>query len=143
MVDRSRNRSDSYQWFLIESPYSPEMLTEFSDSQGLTGAVHNEELLDLQEQLIKAFWRIVDTQLTSRQREVLHLSAEGKTQIEIAKLLHLNQRSITKSINGNTDYRNKNKRIYGGAKKKIMRLAEKDLEIQNIFRRMAELREDY
>ena len=71
------------------------------------------------------------------------MSAEGKTQIEIAKLLHVNQSSITKSINGNTDYRNKNKRIYGGAKKKIMRLAEKDLEIQNIFRRMAELREDY
>ena len=142
MIDRSKNRSDRYQNLFAELSCAPETLAEYSDSQGLTGQNHTvksqEELLDLKDQLIKAFGRIVDTQLTSRQKEVLKLCAQGLTQIEIAKKLNVNQSSITKSINGNTDYRN-GKRIYGGARKKICRIAAKDVEIQSIFRRMAEI----
>lgn len=144
MVDRTKNRSDSYQYLLVESPCSPEMLTEFSDAQGMTGMLNlngNEELLDLQEQLLAAFWRIVDTQLTERQTEVLRLYAQGFTQIEIAKRLNVNQSSITKSINGNCDYRN-GKKIYGGARKKLCRIASKDTEIQSIFKRIAEIKSD-
>jgi DNA-binding CsgD family transcriptional regulator len=145
MVDRTKNRSDSYQVFFAESPHSPEKLTEFSDAQGISGVMnslaYSEELLDLKEQLLKAFWRIVDTQLTPRQREVLHLYAKGLTQIEIAKKLNVNQSSITKSINGNCDYKNK-RRVYGGAKRKILRIANKDEEILQIFKRMAEIKEE-
>jgi DNA-binding CsgD family transcriptional regulator len=145
MPDRTKNRSDRYQHVILESPCSPEMLAECSDAMGITGMLnsisHNEELLDLQEQLLTAFWRIVDTQLTTRQSQVLRLCAQGKTQIEIAKMLNVNQSSITKSINGNCDYRN-GKKIYGGAKKKLSRIAAKDLEIQNIFRRMAEIKSE-
>ena len=142
MIDRSKNRSDRYQNLFAELSCAPETLAEYSDSQGLTGQNNTvksqEELLDLKDQLIKAFWRIVDTQLTSRQKEVLKLCAQGLTQIEIAKRLNVNQSSITKSINGNTDYRN-GKRIYGGARKRICKIAANDIEIQNIFRRMAEI----
>ena len=145
MPDRTKNRSDRYQWIIIESPCSPEMLTEFSDAQGVTGLLnsmtHSEELLDLQEQLMSEFWRIVDTQLTSRQREVLRLYAQGKTQIEIAKMLNVNQSSITKSINGNCDYRN-GKKIYGGARKKLRRIADRDQKIQTILKRIAEIKSD-
>lgn len=146
MVDRTKNRSDKYQWILVESPCSPEMLTEFSDAQGMTGmlnllAHNNEELMDLQDQLLAAFWRIVDTQLTPRQRQVLRLYAQGLTQIEIAKTLNVNQSSITKSINGNCDYRN-GRKVYGGAKKKLLRIASKDPAIQSIFKRIAEIKTD-
>lgn len=145
MIDRTKNRSDHYQHLLLESPCSPDMLTEFSDSQGITGMLnlvaHNEELMDLQEQLMAAFWRIVDTQLTPRQRQVLRLYAQGLTQIEIAKKLNVNQSSITKSINGNCDYRN-GRKIYGGAKRKIWRIASKDPEIQEIFIRIVEIKQE-
>lgn len=143
--DFTKNRSDKYQHVIVESPCSPELLTEFAEIQSIGGRlndlVYNEELYELQDQLKIEFWRIIDTQLTQRQREVLHLYADGYTQIEIAKMLDVNQSSITKSINGNCDYRN-GKRIYGGAKKKLRRMVSKDEKIQQILLRISEIQED-
>lgn len=143
--DFTKNRSDRYQHIIVESPCSPELLTEFAEIQSIGGRlnnpVYNEELYDLQDQLKNEFWRIIDTQLTKRQKEVLRLYADGYTQIEIAKMLKVNQSSITKSINGNCDYRN-GKKIYGGAKKKLKRIAAKDEKIRQILDRIAEIQED-
>lgn len=145
MPDRTSNRSNGYQWVIVESPCSPEMLAECSDAQGVAGMMnsnlHNEELLDLQEQLLTEFWRIVKTQLTKRQSQVLELYAQGLTQIEIAKRLNVNQSSITKSINGNCDYRN-GRKVYGGARKKLLRIASKDPIIQKIFERIREIKQE-
>jgi DNA-binding CsgD family transcriptional regulator len=145
MVDRSKNRSSGYQHVLVESPTSPEMLAEVADTDGImalmSNGAYNEELLELKEQLRKAFWRLVDTKLTDRQKEVVHLYAQGLTQTEIAKKLQVNQSSITKSMNGNCDYRN-GRRTYGGVKKKIKRLAEQDEEVQSIILRIREIQED-
>lgn len=142
--DRSSTRSAHYQVNIIELSCDPETLAERSDAQGITGMLnydlHNEELLNLQEQLLNEFWRIVGT-LTKRQEQVLKLYAQGLTQIEIAKQLGVNQSSITKSINGNCDYRN-GKRVYGGAKRKLQKLASKDSVIQGIFKRIAELKQE-
>lgn len=142
--DFAKNRSDRYQYVLVESPCSPDMLTEFSDAKGIAGILnsgnYSEELLDLKEQLVAAFWRIIRTKLTPRQCEVIELYAQGLTQTEIAKKLNVNQSSITKSINGNCDYRN-GKKIYGGAKKKLRRIAAQDPEIQEILKKMAELQD--
>jgi DNA-binding CsgD family transcriptional regulator len=142
MTDRSKNRSDRYQWVLIECPCSPEMMTEVCDSDGIGAQLnpwgYNEELFELKDKLKAAFWRIVDTQLTSRQKEVIHLYAEGLTQTEIAKKLNVNQSSITKSINGNCDYRN-GRKVYGGARKKLRKIADKDEEIKEILDRIADL----
>ena len=78
-----------------------------------------KSFLILEDELKEEFWRIADTFLTNRQREVIKHCADGYTQTEIAKLLNVNQSSITKSINGNVDYKNKKgKIIYGGTKKK-------------------------
>lgn len=140
--DRTKNRSDRYQPLFAELPYSNEMMIEFAESQGLANAdEYNEEYLDLKEDLMKEFWRLVDSELTPRQSQVIHLLSEGKTQTEVAKILNVNQSSITKSINGNCDYRN-GKKIYGGARKKIQKLAEKDEKIQEIIKRITELREE-
>lgn len=144
-MDRSRNRSDRYQWVLVESPCSPELLTEVADSDGIHAQLnpfgYNEELFELKEALKTCFWRIVDTQLTDRQKEVIHLCADGYTQTEIAKKLNVNQSSITKSINGNCDYRN-GRRVYGGAKKKIQKIIEKDKDVQEIFARIQEIQSE-
>jgi len=143
--DFTKNRSDRYQHVLVESSCSPDMLTEFSDARGIAGTLnsgnYNEELFDLKDKLIAAFWRIIKTKLTPRQCEVIELYAQGLTQTEIAKRLNVNQSSITKSINGNCDYRN-GKKIYGGAKKKLRRIAAQDPEIQRIIEEMAEIQEN-
>lgn len=119
-----------------------EAIIEFSESQGMAGYLnhseYNEELYELKEQLKKAFWRIINSELTPRQREVIKLTAQGMTQTEIAKILHVNQSSITKSLNGNCDYKN-GKRVYGGAKKKLRRIAANDQEINDILERIAEI----
>lgn len=144
-IDRTGNRSNSYQWILLECPCSPEMLAEISDGDGVMSQLnpwkYNEELLDLKDQLKVEMWRLIDTQLTPRQKEVIHLWVEGLTQTEIAKKLGVNQSSITKSINGNTDYSG-GKKIYGGARKKLQKLAAKDEKIQLILKRIGELSGD-
>lgn len=143
--DFNKSRSSGYQHFLLELSCSPQLITDFSDMQGIHGYLndfrYNEELHDLKELLKKEFWRLVEEELTERQQEVLKLCAEGLTQIEIAKLLKVNQSSVTKSLNGNTDYRGSKKKVYGGAKKKLKKLIEKDEKIQQIFRRIAEIQE--
>jgi hypothetical protein len=61
--------------------------------------------------------------------------------MEIAKMLNVNQSSITKSLNGNVDYKN-GKRIYGGAKKKINKIIQSDDKIISILQKMEELRNE-
>lgn len=140
-MDRTRNRSDAYQWVLVELPCAPDVLTEVADNDYLGNIIkgsNNDELLDLKERLRVAFWRIVSSKLTPRQQEVMHLVSDGYTQTEIAKKLNVNQSSITKSINGNCDYRN-GRKYYGGSKRKIQKIIEKDEEIQEIIARIQEI----
>jgi DNA-binding CsgD family transcriptional regulator len=149
-MDRKKNRSDKYQPLFAELPYSNEMMSEFPESRGLFdrySAEDREKMMDLREQLKKEFWRLVDTELTDRQREILHLRAEGYTQIEIAKKLHVNQSSITKSINGNCDYKmkgsGKKARRYGGSERRLQKLAKQDEKILAILVLMAEIASEY
>jgi hypothetical protein len=143
--DFTTNRSKSYQHLIVESLCAPELLTEFSDFQSIGGLLnhhnYNEELYELYEQLRQAYWKIIYTQLTPRQKQVLRLCADGYTQIEIAKKLNVNQSSVTKSINGNCDYRN-GRRVYGGSRRKLRKIAAKDIEIQAILHRIAEIQDD-
>jgi predicted DNA-binding protein YlxM (UPF0122 family) len=144
-IDRTKNRSDTYQPMFAELPHSNEMMAEFSERQGLVenySLEDRERLLDLRNALKGEMWRLIDTELTARQRQVIRLYAQGYTQIEIAKQLNVNQSSITKSINGNCDYRN-GKKIYGGARKKLRRLADKDSEIRDIIQQIAEIHSSY
>ena len=140
--DFTKNRSDKYQHILVESSCSPDILTEFSESRGMAGYLnmtsYNEEMYALRAELHNELWRIMEDVLTDRQLQVIKLSAKGFTQIEIAKMLRVNQSSITKAINGNCDYRN-GKKIYGGAKKKLRKAAAEDPVIQDILDRIKEL----
>jgi DNA-binding CsgD family transcriptional regulator len=144
-MGRKSNRSNGYQHLFAEQPYSNDMMAEFSEAQGLAENYKpedREKLLDLREELRVEFWRLAKENLTERQFQVIELLAKGYTQIEIAKQLHVNQSSITKSVNGNCDYRN-GKKIYGGAKKKLRRLSDKDPSIQAIITQIAEIHSQY
>jgi DNA-binding CsgD family transcriptional regulator len=144
-MDRKKNRYDRYQSLFAELCYSNEMMAEFPESQGLVENYtpeDRERLMDLRLDLKKELWRLVDEELTARQRQVIRLYAQGYTQIEIAKQLNVNQSSITKSINGNCDYRN-GKKIYGGARKKLRRLADNDPTIRGIILAMSDIHYEY
>ena len=143
--DRRKNRSDKYQWVLLETVCSNDMMESFCNEDGIYNRLnpfgYDEELLRLEDQLKEEFWRVVDTLLTPRQREVIRLYADGYTQMEIAKMLNVNQSSITKSLNGNVDYKN-GKKVYGGARKKIRKIIENDVKIRDILQEMREIREN-
>jgi len=141
----TRNDPELRERYLDAKERLNEMMAEFAEREGImtrNDPELRERYLDAKERLRLAFWRLVDEQLTARQREVMKLYCAGFTQIEIARKLNVNQSSITKSINGNCDYRN-GKRIYGGAKKKLRRLADKDPEIQEILKELAEINAEY
>jgi DNA-binding CsgD family transcriptional regulator len=144
-MERRKNRSDKYQWVLLETVCSNEMLESFCNEDSISARLnpfeYNESLIELEDQLKKEFWRVVDTLLTPRQREVIRLYADGYTQMEIAKMLNVNQSSITKSLNGNVDYKN-GKKIYGGARKKIRKIIENDDKIKQILSEMQACREE-
>ncbi|MCK9567717.1 LuxR C-terminal-related transcriptional regulator [Candidatus Pacearchaeota archaeon] len=145
IMGRKTNRSNGYQHLFAEQPYSNEMMAEFSEAQGLVENYNpedREQLLVLREKLRGEFWRLAKENLTERQFQVIELLAKGYTQIEIAKQLNVNQSSITKSVNGNCDYKN-GRRIYGGAKKKLRRLADKDPQIQEIITQIADIHSQY
>src|SRR5271170_434730 len=144
-MERRKNRSDHYQYILLETVCSNDMMEAFCNEDSISARLnpfeYDEDLIELEDQLKKEFWRVVDTLLTSRQREVIRLYADGYTQMEIAKMLNVNQSSITKSLNGNVDYKN-GKKIYGGAKKKINKIIQNDEKITEILRKIAEVREE-
>lgn len=144
MSEKRKNRSDAYQWVLLETVCSNDMMESFSNEESIYNRLcpfaYDESVLELEDQLKLEFWRIVDNLLTPRQREVIRLYADGYTQMEIAKMLNVNQSSITKSLNGNVDYKN-GKKIYGGARKKIKKIIENDEKIKDILNKMRDLRD--
>lgn len=144
-MNKRQNRSDKYQYILLETVCSNEMMEAFSNEDSIYNRLnphhYDENLLDLEDQLKIEFWRVVETLLTPRQREVIKLYADGLTQMEIAKKLNVNQSSITKSLNGNVDYKN-GKKIYGGARKKIRKIIEMDDKIKDILEKMQAARDE-
>ena len=154
MPTRDKNRSDSYQNWIMERCVSPFILNDLSSAQGMTYRIrpdiYDEKYLDLREQLKKRMWELVEIGLTERQKQVVKLSMEGLTQNEIAKKLGINQTSVHKVIRGNIDYSNKKSKNngeivkpkrYGGALKKLTKLCQADLQIQNILKEMVEVQE--
>lgn len=145
-MNKRQNRSDKYQYLLLETAVSNDMMEAFCNEDSIYnrlsgGFIYDERMLELEDRLKKEFWRVVDTLLTPRQKEVIRLYADGYTQMEIAKKLEVNQSSITKSLNGNVDYKN-GKKVYGGAKKKINKIIQSDEKIMEILLEMAELRDE-
>lgn len=143
-MEKRATRSQAYQFLIVESLCSNEMMEAFSNEDSISNRLnpyhYDERIIDLEEQLKEEFWRIVEN-LTPRQKEVIKLSADGYTQMEIAKMLNVNQSSVTKSIHGNVDYK-KGKKIYGGSKKKLSKIIESDTKIKAILDEMASLREN-
>lgn len=98
-------------------------------------------MFNLKDQLREEFWIMAKEHCTERQWQVLTMYCEGMTQMEIAKALDVNQSSVTKSLNGNTDYKNGSK-TYGGLIKKLKKVVETHEKIQCILKQMQEIQEE-
>lgn len=145
--ERKRCRSDSYQPLFCEVIVAAEMLESYANEDSvykrLNPFSYNEDIAVLEDELKKEFWRIVDTLLTERQRQVIRLYADGYTQMEIARMLGVNQSSVTKNLNGNCSYTIDGPIVcYGGSKKKLKKIIEEDEKIKDILRKIAELRDE-
>src|ERR1700722_679261 len=145
-MEKGHVRSQSYQAIFNEIYCSHEILSSFCNEDSISARLnpyeYNEDLIELEAQLKIEFWRIVNTKLTKRQKEVIKLYADGYTQMEIAKTLGVNQSSITKSIFGNTSYDIINKgpkKTYGGSRKKMQKIIENDERIKEILLKMEQI----
>lgn len=144
-----KNRSAGYQNLILEIAYPHELLDIFSDQDSiykrLNPFAYDDRVASLQEELRVELWRIIEDNLTERQKQVVKLSAEGKTQIEIAKLLRVNQSSVVKALWGNSCYKNKTSNgkptTYGGIKLKLQKAAKEDLKVNEILKLIADLRD--
>ena len=144
--ERDVCRSDKYQFLILEAICTNEMMEAFSNhdsiSHRLNPFAYDGRLIEVEERLRVEFWRVVEEELTTRQKTVLKLYSEGKTQMEIAKILNVNQSSVTKNLHGNVDYRGDNKKVYGGSIKKIKKIIETDEKINVILNQIKELRDE-
>lgn len=144
-MEKRRNRSERYQYVLLETTCSNDMMESFSNQESIYFRIdpfrYDERLEELNEELKREFWKIVDEHLTDRQKQVIKLYCQDKTQMEIAKILGVNQSSITKSINGNVDYK-KSKKIYGGLKRRILKVCESNENIKRILKELRDLKEE-
>ena len=142
-MTRKKNKSDSYQYKIVEIAVDPAILNDFPlvDSLGaqLNLAKYSEEFYELRQQLMKEVLRIINTNLTERQCEVVTLRLQGLTQIQIAEQLGVHQTTVHKLLMGNIDYTNGKKR-YGGAIKKLKKVCSKDKEVMRILEKMEEMR---
>jgi predicted XRE-type DNA-binding protein len=140
---RKRNKSDSYQYKIVEITVDPTIMNDFPlmDSLGsqLNLAKYSERFYELRQQLMKEVLRIINTNLTERQCEVVTLRLQGKTQIQIAEQLGIHQTTVHKLLMGNIDYANGKKR-YGGAIKKLKKICYKDEKILEILGEMESVR---
>lgn len=138
-----KNKSDSYQWKIVEIPIDPMILNDFQLGEGLGAqlnlASYSERFYELRQELMNEVLRIIGTSLTARQAEVVTLRLQGKTQIQIAEQLSIHQTTVHKLLMGNIDYANGRKR-YGGAIKKLTKICFKDEKILKILAEMEELR---
>lgn len=142
-MPRKKNKSDSYQYKIVEISVDPVILNDFPMTNGLGAQVnlakYSEEFYNLRQQLIDEVLRIVENDLTKRQREVVLLRLQGKTQTQVAEELGVHQTTVHKLLMGNIDYANGKKR-YGGAIKKLKKLCSEDDKILKILRKIEELR---
>lgn len=142
-MPRKKNKSDSYQYKIIEISVDPVVLNDFPIANGLGAQVnlakYSEEFYEMRQELINEVLRIINNFLTERQQEVILLRLQGKTQTQIAEQLGIHQTTVHKLLMGNIDYANGKKR-YGGAIKKLKKLCNEDVKILEILKKIEEFR---
>lgn len=140
------SRSDKYQYILKEISTDNKFLINYTNNQSLNATInnykYNEKILDLQDQLMKRVWEIINLICTAHQKEIIILYyKDNYTHKEIGIKKKISTTSVVKSIVGNCNY-NKNKRFFGGALPKVKKKLLKDEIYLNLSKQIQEYKED-
>lgn len=147
MNERSTH-SQHYQYKILEIPVHDDILNFKSNQDSLSYWLnpfeYNEEILLLQDKLKKEFWKLAKEHLTKQQYQVLYLTAQGLTQLEIVEKLKLpNNSHVSKSLMGNHIYKGgKCVAMHGGSLKKMRNIVGKSKKIKNILHKIEQLQEE-
>ncbi len=138
------SRSDLYQWKLLEIPYHQTHLDSFDNTQDLAGIsnpiINKEQLLELQDQLIKRLWELVEVHCTEVQKITLKMYwLQGMTQQEIALARGKSQMTVTKCLNG--QYYKKSKYHYKGAYGLLKEILNDDSICVDIIKQIDEIKQ--
>lgn len=133
-----QTRSEKYQYVILETTFSDELLSMFDNSQGISGHLnpfeYDEEVLELKDQLYARLWKLIDIHCTPLQKEILELLyKDGYTQVEVAKMRKVNQSSVVKCVLGNCDYSKPEKKHYGGSVPKLRRVLMEDAKFVELW----------
>lgn len=138
MLNKKKNsRSNAYQQIFRELQLDTEVFARlFENEDGDKRKVTwSQEFNTLNDQLASRICDLMSSGLTVKQREVVKLTLDGYTQMEIAKMLGRNQSSVVKSLQGNVDYGKDSKfkgKHYGGTFKKMIAKIKEDQIIKDI-----------
>lgn len=144
MARPKSNTSASYQYKILEIGMDYAKLSIFANEQSIASQLEDEtareEILELQQQLIKEMTSLADIYLTGHQKRVLKLVFEGKTQSEIGIILKCSQSAVHKAIHGNIDYKNQGRR-YGGIVTRLRKLAKRSETVRQILAQIQAVKE--
>jgi|ERR1019366_2614968 RNA polymerase sigma factor (sigma-70 family) len=145
--NRRSPRSQQYQPLFNEISVAPDLLDSFSSQDNLYKRLnpwdYSEAILDLEEQLRKEFWRIIEDNLSEKQQTLVKLIAKGLTQQEVAKILGINQSSASKNLTGSKEkLPDGTTRMYGGISRKLRIAMENDKVIKDLLAKISDLRDD-
>lgn len=150
-MPKKKNKSDSYQYKIVEITVDSNTIGDFPLVEGLGSQMNlskfSEEFNTLKKELMTELLKIIQNNLTERQCEITLKTLEGKTQMQIAREMGVHQTTVHKGLKGNLDYQNftkengvKRYKRYGGAIKKLQKICEKNSKIQEILKRMDEIK---
>lgn len=123
----------------VEISIDPHLLNNFANEEGIGAFLEayscSDEFQELKNELLEEVINIIETCLTEKQKVIIKKAYfDGKTQMEIAKEINIDQSSVSKSLKGNLVYTKK--RRYGGSIKKIRKLCATNEKIQEILKKM-------
>lgn len=147
---RSKPASDSYQYRIVEVGVTAQNLHNFSLQDGIGAQLElnaiDPRIIDLQGELIKEMYVLIDECLTPHQNTVMKLYLQGFTQGEIAGQLNCTQSAVHKCLHGNLDYKNIDEAgepsRYGGSVKKLEKFANRSIRVQEILRKIDDVKKE-
>jgi DNA-binding CsgD family transcriptional regulator len=139
-------RSAEYQYQFNEHSYDPDIMDVMFSSNITTPTdqIVADELKQLKQGLIVEYMRLAKEVLTERYFRILELMLQNYTQMEIAKILGINQSGVHKAINGNKNYLGNGlkTKTYGGLIKRLKESVKTDKKIQSMLNSISILSED-
>lgn len=141
-MKKKKNKSDSYQYKIVEIGMDPSNLEFAADQMSINDhfirQAPNDEIVIAQKEMIRLIMEAIANHFTEHQKLVIKMTLEGKTQQTIADFIGIHQNAISKCLYGNYDY--KRDRFYGGCVRKLQKHLLDNDDIQLLMRRIARFR---